>query len=117
VLIHQFVTVGRWSYAAGFAGLNRDVPPFVIVSGHYPPEIRAVNMRGLMRAGLNEDQQHAILDAFKFLFRNESPLLQSAEALAARNGLDENVSAMVDSIINSSKHRFGRYLETLRRKE
>lgn len=117
VLIHQFVTVGRWSYAAGFAGLNRDVPPFVIVSGHYPPEIRAVNMRGLMRAGLNEDQQHAILDAFKFLFRNESPLLQSAEALAARNGLDENVRAMVDSIINSSKHRFGRYLETLRRKE
>lgn len=115
VLIHQFVTVGKWCYAAGFAGLNHDVPPFVIVSGHYPPEIRSVNKRGLSRAGLNEQQQEAIEEAFKFLFKGKAPLLQKAEKLAAREGLDENVKAMIDSIINSSKHRFGRYLETLRR--
>jgi UDP-N-acetylglucosamine acyltransferase len=117
VLIHQFVTVGKWSYAAGFAGLNHDVPPFVIVSGHYPPKVRAVNERGLMRAGLTEEQQEAITDAFKSLFRGKTPLLENAKALAATNGLDENVRAMVDSIINGSKHRFGRYLETLRREE
>jgi hypothetical protein len=29
-------------------------------------------------------------------------------------GLDENVKAIVDSIINSSKHQYGRYLETFR---
>lgn len=117
VLIHQFVTVGKWSYAAGMAGLNHDVPPFVIVSGHYPPEIRTVNERGLTRAGFTDQQQKAIMDAFKFLFKQETPLLENAKALAAQDGLDENVQAMVDSIINSSKHRFGRYLETLRKTE
>ncbi len=117
VLIHQFVTVGRWCYAAGFTGLNHDVPPFVIVSGHYPPQIRAVNKRGLMRAGLSDQQQEAIMDAFRSLFREKTPLLENAKALAAQDGLDENVKAMVDSIINSSKHRFGRHLESLRRKE
>lgn len=116
VLIHQFITIGKWSYAAGFAGINHDVPPFVIVSGHYPPEIRMINKRGLVRAGLSEDQQREINDAFKFLFKSKSPLLENAKALAAKGGLDENVKAMTDSIINSSEHRFGRYLESLRRK-
>jgi len=117
VLMHQFVTVGKWSYAAGFAGLNHDVPPFVIVSGHYPPQVRAVNKRGLVRAGFSDQQQQAVIEAFKSLFRKKTPLLENAKALAAQDGLDENVKAMVDSIINSSKHRFGRYLELLRRKD
>lgn len=33
VQLHQFVTLGKWCYAAGFAGVNHDIPPFVIVSG------------------------------------------------------------------------------------
>jgi len=75
-----------------------------------------INKRGLTRAGLSEDQQKAINDAFKFLFRSKTPLLENAKALAAKPGIDENVKAMTDSIIKSSSHRFGRYLESLRRK-
>jgi UDP-N-acetylglucosamine acyltransferase len=116
VQIHQFVTVGKWAYAAALSGLNHDVPPFVTVSGHYPPEVRLINERGMMRAGLNEQQQKAVLDAFKFLYKSKTPLLENAKALAAKGGLDENVQAMVDSLLRSSEHRFGRYLESLRRK-
>lgn len=114
VLLHQFVTVGKWCYAAGMAGLNHDVTPFTIVSGHYPPEVRGVNKRGFARAGLTEQQQSSIVEAYKRLYRNGQPLLETATAMAVEQDHDENVRAMVDSIINSSKHRFGRYLETLR---
>ena len=115
VLLHQFVTIGRWCYAAGMAGVNKDVPPFLIVSGHYPPTVRGVNKRGLIRAGLNEKQQKAIIDAYKRLYRDDKmPLLQKAKEMAKEAGLDENVSDMVNAIINSSGHRFGRYLETFR---
>ena len=114
VLLHQFVTVGKWSYAAGMAGLNHDVPPFVMVSGHYPPTVRAINKRGLGRAGLDEAQQHKVLEAFKRLYRDGQPLLEAAKKMAEEGALDENVQAMVDAIINSSNHRFGRYLETFR---
>ncbi len=114
VLLHQFVTVGRWCYAAGMAGLNHDVTPFTIVSGHYPPEVRGVNKRGLARAGLSEQQQENIIEAYKRLYRNGQPLLETATEMAAEQDHDENVRAMVDTIINSSKHRFGRYLETFR---
>lgn len=115
VQIHQFVTIGMWSYAAGFAGLNRDVPPFVIVSGHYPPEIRAVNKRGLLRAGFDQSRQEQILRAFKKLFRNDGVLLENTRAVMADEDMDENARAMAQAIINSSKHRYGRYLETFRK--
>ncbi len=111
---HQFVTIGKWCYVAGLAGLNRDVPPFLTISGHYPPRVRAVNERGMERAGLNKQQQENIIEAFRKLYRQGGTLLENTKALANHGQLDENVQAIVDSIINSSKHRFGRYLETFR---
>ena len=114
VLLHQFITIGKWCYAAGLAGINHDIPPFVIVSGHYPPLVRGINKRGLKRAGLSEQEQGKICDAYKKLYRNGRPLLENARELAAEDNLDENVRAMVDAIIKSSKHRFGRYLELFR---
>lgn len=117
VLIQQFTTIGKWAYAAAIAGINHDIPPFVIVSGHYPPEVRLINKRGLTRAGLNETQQKAVTDAFKFLYKNKkAPLLENAKTLAAQPDIDENAKAMADAIIRSSQHRYGRYLESLRRK-
>jgi len=115
VAVHQFVTFGRWCYATGFAGINHDVPPFVIVSGHYPPEIRSVNKRGMERAGLTDTQQTKVTEAFKKIYRDDNGvLLERVKALAAEDGLDENVLAMIDAIIKSSEHRFGRYLELFR---
>jgi UDP-N-acetylglucosamine acyltransferase len=114
VLLHQFVTVGKWCYAAGLAGINHDVPPFLIVSGHYPPRVRGVNKRGLARAGLSEQQQQKIFEAYEKLYRRVGPLLENAKALAQEDGLDENVRAMIDAIGRSSEHRFGRYLEKFR---
>jgi UDP-N-acetylglucosamine acyltransferase len=111
---HQFVTIGKWCYVAGLAGITRDIPPFLTISGHYPPRVRGVNKRGLVRAGLNEQQQVRIFDAYKKLYRKTGSLLENAKALAQEDGLDENVQAIIDSITKSSKHQYGRYLETFR---
>jgi UDP-N-acetylglucosamine acyltransferase len=111
---HQFVTIGKWCYVAGMAGLNRDIPPFLTVSGHYPPVIRGVNKRGLNRAGLNEQQQQKIFDAYKKLYRQNGTLLENAKTLAKEKEIDDNVRAIIDAIIKSSEHQFGRYLEKFR---
>ncbi|MCK4292525.1 MAG: acyl-ACP--UDP-N-acetylglucosamine O-acyltransferase, partial [Planctomycetes bacterium] len=113
--LHQFVTLGKWCFVAGLAGLNKDIPPFLTVSGHYPPMVRGVNKRGMQRAGLNEEQQERILEAYRRLYRQGGTLLENADALAQEDGLDENVKAIVDAITRSSKHQYGRYLETLRK--
>lgn len=114
VLLHQFVTIGKWCYAAGLAGINKDVPPFLIVSGHYPSRVRGVNKRGLVRAGLSEQQQQRIIEAYRRLYRGNGSVVENAKAMADEGSLDENVRAMVDMIIQSSQQRFGRYLEKFR---
>ncbi len=116
VLLHQFVTLGKWCYAAGMAGVNHDVPPFLTVSGHYPPRIRSVNKRGMQRAGLSERQQQEVQRAFRLLYRGNDrmPLLKRAKKLISEDGLDENVRCILETILKSGEHRFGRYLETLR---
>jgi UDP-N-acetylglucosamine acyltransferase len=116
VAVHQFVTFGRWCYATGFSGINHDVPPFVIISGHYPPEVRSINKRGLGRAGLSQEQQSAIFGGYKKLYRNKDRgvLVERAKALMAEEGLDDNVKHMAESILRSSEHRFGRHLEQFR---
>ena len=111
---HQFVTIGKWSYIAGLAGISKDVPPFVTVSGHYPPRVRGVNKRGLVRAGFSEEQQERIIAAYKRLYRRGGALLENARALAQEDGLDENVMALIEAITRSSQHRYGRYLELFR---
>ncbi len=111
---HQFVTIGRWSFIAGLAGLTHDIPPFLIVSGHYPVKVRGVNKRGLLRAGLSGEQQLHIFEAYRKLYRQGSTLLANAQELAEQDGLDENVRDIIESIFNSHQHRFGRYRESLR---
>ncbi|MEJ2646972.1 MAG: hypothetical protein P8016_01030 [Sedimentisphaerales bacterium] len=112
---HQFVTIGKWCYVAGLAGINKDITPFVIVSGHYPQKVRGVNVRGLTRAGLCKEDKEKICHAFRRLYREGNVLLENAKALANEDGLDENVKAMIDAITRSSQHRFGRYRELSRK--
>jgi UDP-N-acetylglucosamine acyltransferase len=114
VLLHQFVTVGKWCYAAGLAGINRDVPPFLTVSGHYPLRVRGINKRGLKRAGLSDEQQMQVIEAYRKLYRKGGALLENAKALEKEDGLDENVRDMIDMILRSSQQQFGRYLEKFR---
>jgi len=115
VLVHQFITIGKWSYAAGLSGINHDVPPYVMISGHYPPEVRSINKRGLDRAGYDDQQQKNILKAFKRIYKSDKGVFTDrVNALAAETDLDENVRYMVESIKRSNEHRFGRHLELYR---
>ncbi len=114
VAVHQFCTIGKWAYAAGYSGIGHDIPPFMIVSGHYPLEIRGVNKRGLRRAGLDEAQQKQVERAYRTIWRSDKPILEQVKTLAASDSLDENVKAIVELMLNSSKQRYGRYLESFR---
>ncbi len=112
--VHQFVTVGKWCYVGGLSGVTHDIVPFIIVSGAYPLRVRSINKRGITRAGLSARQAAGVVSAFRKLYRSEGALLQNAMALAKEPELDQSVRDMIDAIVNSSKQRHGRYLETLR---
>lgn len=114
VAVHQFVTIRQWCYAAGYTGINHDVPPFVIVSGSYPMQVRAINKRGLARAGMDKDQQAKAMDAYKHIWRSGRPVMEAVKELSEQGDLDQSVQLIVNSLMKSSEQRFGRYLEQFR---
>ncbi len=66
--VHQFCRIGRLSIIGGCSKVVQDVPPFMLVDGN-PAKTRTVNKVGLDRAGISEEVQSALRQAYKFLFR------------------------------------------------
>lgn len=115
VTVHQFCTIGKWAYATGLTGINHDIPPYLIASGHYPCLVRAVNKRGLDRAGLSDDDKAAVMSTFRKVYRSEDTIIASATKLKEQGDLLPAANEIVDAILNGSKHRYGRYLESFRK--
>ena len=75
---HQFVRVGRLAFVGGMSGVVMDVAPYTIVLGTRA-EVSGLNLIGMQRAGLTEEQVARVKQAFKIFFRSN---LTAAEALA-----------------------------------
>lgn len=67
-LVHQFSRIGAHSFSGMGAVINKDVPPFLLVSGHYA-EAKGVNKQGLKRRGFSDEEIAALHKTFKHLVR------------------------------------------------
>lgn len=76
VVVHQFCRIGALSMIGGFTGINKDVPPYMLVRG--PSVVRAVNLIGLRRAKFSRALIEDIKEAYKFLYLSN---LNTAQAI------------------------------------
>ncbi|HYG66181.1 MAG TPA: acyl-ACP--UDP-N-acetylglucosamine O-acyltransferase [Anaeromyxobacteraceae bacterium] len=76
--VHQFCRIGRLSFVSGLTGVVMDVAPYTTVSGPRA-ELGALNVVGMQRAGMTEEQIGRVKQAYKLVFRSN---LQLAEAIA-----------------------------------
>jgi UDP-N-acetylglucosamine acyltransferase len=79
VVIHQFCRIGMLSMIGGFTGINKDVPPYMLVRG--PSVVRSVNLVGLRRAKFSHELIRDIKDAFKYLYASDMNTAQAAEKI------------------------------------
>ena len=79
--IHQFTRVGEFAMLGGGSHLNRDTPPFCMVTGDRPKELVGLNAVGLRRAGFEAETRRALKEAFAVLFRSDGPVAQRLAAL------------------------------------
>lgn len=77
VVFHQFCRLGEYVMVGGFTGVNKDVPPYMLVRG--PSTIRGVNLVGLRRAKVDRSVIKEINEAYKIFFKSE---LTNEEAIA-----------------------------------
>jgi len=77
--IHQFGKVGSHAFVAGGSVIIKDIPPYVMASGHHAKPF-GINSEGLKRRGFDADAIKAVKRAYRVLFRQGNTV---AEALAA----------------------------------
>lgn len=68
-LVHQFVRIGKHSFSGMGTAINRDVPPYVTVSGNYASAY-GINKEGLKRRGFEQDTVRALHRAFMELIKS-----------------------------------------------
>lgn len=78
--IHQFVRLGRLSIIGGCSKAVKDVPPFMMADGN-PLEVHTINKLGLERAGISEETQQALRQAYKIIYRQNLTVDAAIHAL------------------------------------
>ncbi len=79
--VHQFCRIGDYSFIGIYAGITRDVPPYVLAAGQ-PPKPRGPNVVGLRRHGFSAGQRANIERAYRTLYRRELSRADATQAIA-----------------------------------
>ena len=83
--VHQFVQIGAHSFSGFSSAINRDVPPYVIVSGNHAAAY-GINKEGLRRRNFSADTIRALHKAYMALVKSRQ---QREEALRSISPLIE----------------------------
>lgn len=79
-LIHQFCVVGAYSFVAMGSGIAKDVPPYLMVSGH-PAKPHGLNVEGLRRRSFTPETIKALREAYKIVYRSNMTVQHALQAL------------------------------------
>jgi len=82
VAVHQFATIGRYSFIGGCSRVAKDVPPYVKAVGN-PIKLYGLNSVGLERNGFAEDVRRELKRAYRLFFKSELNLSQARERATA----------------------------------
>jgi len=100
--VHQFCKVGAHAFAAMFAAINRDVPPFVYAAGQFAVP-RGVNAEGLKRRGFSLERIAAIKRAYRTLYMSGKALNEARAELEEQARASEDVRALVEFMDRSER--------------
>jgi len=102
-LVHQFSRIGAHSFSGMGSVINKDVPPFLLVSGHYA-ESRGLNKEGLKRRGFSADEIAALQKCYVKIIRRkgviESEVLDEVSELARQF---PSVKEMLDFVSSAER--------------
>ena len=100
--VHQFCSIGRYSFCAGGSIIVKDVPPFVTVQG-YPASAHGLNTEGLKRRNFDSDSLAALKRAYKCLYRECRTLEEATQKLIEMSETCPPIKHLVDFIKASER--------------
>lgn len=109
--VHQFVHIGSMAMVGGLSKVVQDVPPFCMADGR-PSKIHGLNIRGLRRAGVVQEDRAQVSSAFKLLYRSGLNTAQAVEKIRATIPQSDTLDQLLNFIERVGEGRLGRQDET-----
>ena len=100
--VHQFVRVGRMSITGGCSKIVKDVPPFTMADGN-PLEIHGLNLVGLKRKQVSDEDIDGLRYAYKVFYRENLSTRQALDRLEQEGRLSGLVAEMASFIRASTR--------------
>jgi UDP-N-acetylglucosamine acyltransferase len=94
---HQFCRVGAHAFVGMYAGVNRDVPAYVMVSDT-PGIPRGINSEGLKRRGFDSAQIRNIKNGYRVIYRNGLKLAEAMTELEERAKTQPELEILIESL-------------------
>ncbi len=99
---HQFCRIGAHAFLGMYAGVNKDVPAYTLVSGQ-PAVARGINSEGLKRRGFTAEQLRNIKNAYRITFRSGKKKAEAIEEIAELAKTQPELEPFLDSLLTSER--------------
>jgi UDP-N-acetylglucosamine acyltransferase len=99
---HQFCRVGAHAFLGMYAGVNRDVPAYTLVSGQ-PAVPKGINSEGLKRRDFSTDQIRNIKNAYRLVYRKGLKLAEAIERIEALIDEQQELLPFLESLRSTER--------------
>ena len=101
-LVHQFCEIGAHCFTAMGSAIPKDVPPFVLASGHMARPY-GLNVEGLKRRGFSPETILNLRRAYKLVYKSGLPLKEAMTEMRGLAGSCAEVGEFYDFIERSQR--------------
>jgi UDP-N-acetylglucosamine acyltransferase len=99
---HQFCRVGAHAFLGMYAGVNRDVPAYTMVSGQ-PAVPKGINSEGLKRRDFSDEQIRNIKNAYRLVYRKGLKLGEAIEEIDQLSKTQSELVIFLESLRSSER--------------
>jgi len=101
-LVHQFCVIGPHAFTAMGSVLPKDVPPYVLVSGHMAKPF-GLNIEGLKRRDFSSETIRDLRRAYKLIYKAGITIEQALQQIRDLNPASDEVAVLADFIEKSQR--------------
>lgn len=98
-LVSQFNRIGAHAFSAMGSVISRNVPPYVLVSGHMAEPV-GVNVEGLRRNGFSDEQIRNIRQAYKHVYRSGLRMEEALKRVQKMTQIDRELDIFITFLEN-----------------
>ena len=101
-IVHQFCSLGSYSFCAMGSAVNKDIPAYVKVRGN-PAKPFGINVTGIKRLGYAKESIEALRSAYRSIYRKKLTVEEAIEELKGLRKEYEEVDLFLNSIEKSTR--------------